>query len=149
MSGSNSDDSKQCKSTKVYNELPLDKFKLIVSGKKNEIIIDKPVLLIVKFGATWCRPCQQIKPLCERQFSEMPDNIICFDIDIDESMDLYVALKKYKMVNGVPCLLAYFLHPNRDDNEWYIPNDSVTGGNPSNVESFFNRCKKMAINYQR
>lgn len=130
----------------VINELPLEKFKQMVSMKKHEIIKNNhPILIIVKFGATWCRPCQNIKPLCEKLFNEMPNNIQCYDIDIDESMDLYVALKKYKMVNGVPCILAYYLHQNRDNNEWYIPNDSVTGGSPIQVESFFSRCKKMAM----
>ena len=127
---------------RVFNELPLDKFKQMVSGNKHENVKNNVVLLIIKFGATWCRPCQNIKSLCETMFSEMPENVGCFDIDIDESMDLYVALKKYKMVNGVPCLLAYYLDQNRDNSEWYIPNDSVTGGNPVQVESFFNRCKK-------
>ena len=131
----------------VYKELPLDEFKNIVSSfRKSGIVTENKVVLIVKFGADWCRPCKLIKPICDKLFNEMPDNVICFDIDIDETMDLYMALKKYKMVSGVPCILAYFLHPNRSDTEWYIPNDSVIGGNPNHVEAFFARCKKHAIN---
>jgi len=130
---------------KVLNELPLETFKLLVCGKKHELVGDNTKMIIVKFGATWCRPCQQIKSLCEKMFEEMPDNVSCFDIDIDESMDLYISLKKYKMANGVPCLLAYVLNPNRNANEWYIPNNSVTGGNPVHVVSFFDRCKQLAM----
>jgi len=131
---------------KVSSELPLETFKLLVCGKKHELVGNNTGLIIVKFGATWCRPCQQIKSICNKMFQEMPSNVSCFDIDIDESMDLYMSLKKYKMVNGVPCLLAYILSPNRNTNEWYIPNESVTGGNPSHVVSFFDRCKKIAMN---
>lgn len=124
--------------------LSLEKFKhLVVSGvdsKKNS-----NALLIVKFGAEWCTPCKQIKPICDRLFKELPDNVIWFDIDIDETMDLYVALKKRKMVNGVPCLLAYSLNIIRSEDEWYIPNDSVMGGNPKHVEAFFDRCKKGGL----
>jgi len=137
-------------SVEVYKELPLDKFKNIVSSsRKSGIVMDDKVLLIVKFGAEWCRPCKQIKSICDKMFNELPNNVICFDIDIDETMELYMALKKYKMVNGIPCLLSYYLHPNRSDDEWYIPDDSVIGGNPENVEAFFNRCKKNAINFKR
>lgn len=133
--------------TKVHKELSLVEFKHIISDsdiKKHKLIEGNKVMLIVKFGAEWCRPCKQIKPMCDKMFTELPDNIICFDIDIDETMDLYVALKKYKMVSGVPCLLSYYLNQFRPDDEWYIPNDSVIGGNPSQVEAFFDRCKKYA-----
>ena len=136
--------------TQVYNDLPLDKFKKIVSSyRKSESVVENKVLLIVKFGASWCRPCKQIGPICEKLFNEMPDNVICVDIDIDETMELYMALKKFKMVNGIPCILAYVLHPNRSEEEWYIPNDSVVGGNPTQVEAFFARCKKNAKDFQR
>ena len=43
----------------------------------------------MKFGATWCGPCQQIKAQCNKYFSQLPENIICFDIDIDENMEIY------------------------------------------------------------
>jgi thioredoxin-like negative regulator of GroEL len=94
-------------------------------------------VVVVKFGATWCNPCKVIKPTCEAWIRAAPANIIYADIDIDESMDLYMALKNKKMVRGVPVLLAFDCSKQRD--QWYIPDDSVEGGDSEAVEKFFQR----------
>jgi hypothetical protein len=65
-------------------------------------------------------------------------NIIIVDIDIDTSIDLYVQLKAKKMVKGVPTILAFAGDVKRD--QWYIPDDSVSGGNEGDVKNFLNRC---------
>ena len=62
--------------------------------------------MVFKFGADWCAPCQSIKDV-EKYFAETPDNVICFDLDIDESFDLYAFLKSKKMLTGIPSILAY------------------------------------------
>ena len=97
----------------------------------------KGSVIIVKFGATWCKPCKDIKPTCEEWVKTCPANIIYADIDIDESMDLYLAFKSKKMVRGVPVLLAFDTRKTRD--QWYIPDDSVEGGNIEAVKKFFAR----------
>jgi thiol-disulfide isomerase/thioredoxin len=94
-----------------------------------------PGLIIVKLGATWCGPCKQIAPVVEAFFASSPANVICADIDVDESFDLYAFLKQKKMVNGIPVMLMYY-----KGNESFIPNDSVTGSNPADLDSFFRRC---------
>ena len=99
-------------------------------------------ILIVKFGATWCAPCQRIKAQVNQCFVEMPRNVLCADIDIDESIDLYVGLKSKKMVKGVPTILAFYGDTARD--KWYIPDDSVSGGDAGAVASFFQRCAAKA-----
>ena len=76
-----------------------------------------PGLVIVKLGAEWCGPCQKIKPVLESFFASSPDNVICADIDVDESFDFYAYLKSKKMVNGIPVILCY-------KNGWAI----LTGG---------------------
>lgn len=97
----------------------------------------KGAVIIIKFGATWCKPCKVIKPTCEEWAKTCPANIIYADIDIDESMDLYLAFKSKKMVRGVPVLLAFDNRKTRD--QWYIPDDSVEGGDIDAVKKFFAR----------
>lgn len=94
-----------------------------------------PGLVIVKLGATWCGPCKQIAPIVEAFFASSPANVICADIDVDESFDLYAFFKQKKMVNGIPVMLMYY-----KGNETFIPNDSVTGSNPADLDAFFRRC---------
>jgi len=97
----------------------------------------KKSLIVVKFGAEWCKPCKLIKPLCEQWSATCPSYIIYADIDIDESLDLYMAFKNKKMVRGVPTILAFNTALSRD--QWYIPDDSVEGGDIVAVEKFFQR----------
>jgi thiol-disulfide isomerase/thioredoxin len=98
----------------------------------------KRTIIIIKFGATWCNPCKRIAPICEEWLATCPPNILYADIDIDESLDLYMALKNKKMLKGVPTLLAYNTGVTRD--HWYIPDDSVQGGDVAAVTAFFKRC---------
>lgn len=95
-------------------------------------------IIVVKFGAEWCGPCKKIKPVWNEWISIVPSNIVIVDIDIDESIDLYVQLKAKKMVKGVPTILAFYGDIMRD--QWYIPDDSVSGGNEGDVKNFMNRC---------
>jgi len=102
---------------------------------------DPQNIYIVKFGATWCGPCQKIKQLCENYFfniNKRYKNITCFDIDVDESIELYMLLKRKKMLNGLPTILAYY--GGGDNEHWYVPNDSVVGANDALVTQFFERC---------
>lgn len=95
-------------------------------------------VIVVKFGAEWCGPCKKIKPMWNELISLVPSNIVIVDIDIDESIDLYVQLKAKKMVKGVPTILAFYGDVKRD--QWYIPDDSVSGGNEGDMKNFMNRC---------
>ena len=71
------------------------------------ILKENPGIMVFKFGADWCAPCQTIKDDVEQYFANTSDNVFCFDLDIDESFDLYAFLKSKKMVTGVPSILAY------------------------------------------
>jgi len=94
-----------------------------------------PGLVIVKLGATWCGPCKAIAHIVEAFFATSPPNVICADIDVDESIDLYAYLKQRKMVNGIPVMLMY-----KKGNVSFAPDDSVTGADPAQLDAFFKRC---------
>ena len=115
----------------IYTDLSADKLKQIQAqcGKK---------IIIIKCSAEWCSPCKRIKPLCEKNFQSMPNNVIIFDLDVDHSLDLYATLKGKKMVRGVPCLLCYYGDVERD--HWFIPDDSISGADNKEIQAFFDRC---------
>ena len=96
-----------------------------------------PGLIVIKFGATWCKPCKVIKPIVDSFFLSSPDNVVCCDIDIDESFDLYSLLKFKRITNGVPTILAYV-----KGNTTIAPNFQVTGIEPSSLDNFFKECGK-------
>jgi len=96
---------------------------------------NNPGIIVIKFGATWCGPCRLIQPAVDSFFLSSPDTVLCCQIDIDESMDLYAFLKSKKMIHGIPALFCY-----KNNNHTWIPDDSVIGSNPSDVHSFFQRC---------
>jgi hypothetical protein len=104
-----------------------------------ELLKRNPGLVILKLGAEWCGPCQQIKSTLMSYFSKMPDEVICCDVDVDESSDLYSFLKSKRMVNGIPVILCYCR-----GNVSYIPDDAVTGSGRGEIDAFFNRCIKRA-----
>ena len=101
-------------------------------------------LIILKFGASWCGPCKTISPVLEGFFATSPPNVICADIDVDESFDLYAFMKSKKMVNGIPAILLY-----RKGNTTFIPDDSVTGSNPVDLDNFFRRCGNHLAEVER
>ena len=90
----------ESKSKEIYTEVH-DREQILAILKEN------PGIMVFKFGADWCAPCQTIKDDVEQYFANTPDNVLCFDLDIDESFDLYAFLKSKKMVTGVPSILAY------------------------------------------
>jgi thioredoxin 1 len=94
-----------------------------------------PGLVIIKMGATWCGPCKKIKPVVDAFFASSPDNVICCEIDVDESMDLYSYFKSKRMVNGIPVIMCF-----KKGNTSYIPDDSITGSDPGDLDAFFKRC---------
>ena len=93
---------------------------------------ENPGWIIVKFTATWCRPCKTVKSTIEEHFSRAPDNVVCCDLDVDENIDLYAFLKSVKQVNGIPALLAY-----HKSNVSFAPNFSCGGSDKGDIQLFF------------
>ena len=96
-------------------------------------------LIILKFTAQWCGPCKKIKTLCSNFEKVKPDSIQYYEIDIDESLELYMKMKKMKMLNGIPALFAY---SNSTKEHWYIPDLCHLGSEQTGLEFFFNECLK-------
>ena len=102
--------------------------------KKNEfieIIKNNQKKQIFKFGAEWCKPCQDIKENIDVQLK--CKEIDFYDIDIDESFDLFAFLKLNKIVSAIPVLLLYDVNNNS-----IIPNKSVTGTNIIEINDLIN-----------
>ena len=114
--------------------------KTIITYFKNRehfirLLEKNPGLVIIKMGATWCGPCKKIKPVVDAFFASSPENVICCEIDVDESFDLYSYFKSKKMVNGIPVILCY-----KKGNTTWIPDNVVVGSNPNQINLFFNKC---------
>jgi thioredoxin 1 len=97
-----------------------------------ELLRQNPGKVVLKIGATWCCPCKIIEPLVNQWFSKMPETVRCATIDIDESFDLYGALKSKRQISGIPAILCF-----NKGNVSYIPDMTVVGANPEQVNAFF------------
>jgi len=104
------------------------------------LLQNNPGLIIIKLGATWCGPCKVIEKTVHGFFASSPPEVVCADIDVDNSFDFYSFLKSKKMVNGIPVLLCY-----KKGNATYIPDDTITGADPQGLHQFFTRCGKHLI----
>ena len=103
-------------------------------------------IIVIKFSADWCIPCKKIKSIWKKWLDTAPTNIICIEIDIDESLDLYVYFKNKKIVNGIPAILAFYGDTLKRDS-WFMPDDIFA---PKKVieeeaEEFLGRCSQKAI----
>ena len=96
-----------------------------------ELIKNNPGHIVIKLGADWCGPCKRIEEHVNKFFSKCPRNVVCCDIDIDESFDIYAYLKSKRMVDGVPTILVY-----SSGNESFIPDHIHSGGDQVSFESF-------------
>jgi len=128
----------------IYAELNISALKdlltVLDSSKKED-----NKMIIIKFGAPWCGPCQKIKTVCYQKFRNFSNSVICFDLNVDDNLELYVAYKAKKMVPSIPTILAYVNKPNRDKESWYAPDISVIGSQQHQIDHFFKEVEKHLI----
>jgi thioredoxin-like negative regulator of GroEL len=96
-------------------------------------------VFIVKLGADWCGPCKQIETLVHSCMIQAPSNVECAIVDVDESFEIYSFLKKTRVINGIPAILAYYA-----GNTKHIPDDVVIGADQNQIVAFFQRCYKQS-----
>ena len=107
--------------------------------KKKQSLLGEKELIVIKFTATWCGPCKVIKDCCNKFIAIKPNSIQYYEINIDESIDLYMRLKRMKMVNGIPALLAY---KGGTKEHWFIPDEVHLGSDKKGLLQFFDNCLK-------
>ena len=105
---------------------------------------EKGKVLVIKFSASWCKPCQRCKPLCEEWFAKMPENVILVELDIDDQIDIYATLKSRRMISGIPAILAWYPESEHDHDPWYIPDDIVNYSADAGINKFFERVLEAA-----
>ena len=94
---------------------------------------------ILKFTASWCKPCKTIAPFVEslnNEYFKKGVNFEFIEIDVDCALDLYAFLKKVRMINGIPALLAYKKNMYNPDT-FFIPFKNATGADKSLVAQFY------------
>jgi thiol-disulfide isomerase/thioredoxin len=105
----------------------------------NQILRDNKNIVIVKFTATWCGPCNQIKDYVDAKMNELPAEATCIILDVDNHIDLYGKLKTMKIVNGIPSLLMYI-----QKNTTLLPDEVVIGTDMPSLEYFFQRAQSFS-----
>jgi len=100
-----------------------------------KLIQENTSILIIKLGAKWCGPCSRIEPYVNFFFDNLPNNIQCASIDIDECSEFYSFLKKKRITNGIPVILCYL-----KDNKSFYPDDIIIGSDLIEFDKFTKRC---------
>lgn len=113
----------------VFQELQIKDLQKILKEEKDNH-------LVIKFGATWCGPCKKIESILNECFLEMPENVFCFDLDVDDNIELFGKLKSKKTVSTIPAILYYNCKNNRGD-KWYLSDRASFSSDPASVLNFF------------
>lgn len=101
-----------------------------------DLLPSNPGLIFIKFGAEWCAPCKKIEKDLEEHFENMPNNIQCVILDVDECFDVYAFMKNKKMVKTIPSVICY-----QKGSETYVPDDIFCDSDKNKLAEFLNRCK--------
>ncbi len=97
-------------------------------------------LIVVNFSASWCGPCQKMKPYFI-SFSKKYSDILFLTIDIEKYVD--VKFKFIASIKELPTYLAYY-------NSVQIKDFAITGFYPNkldaNIQTFFKSINKSFDN---
>jgi thiol-disulfide isomerase/thioredoxin len=104
-----------------------------------QILKDNKNIVILKFTATWCGPCAQIKDYVDEKMNQLPDEATCIILDVDEHIDLYGRLKTMRLVSGIPSMLL-FIYKNTS----LMPDEVVIGTDTTSIDYFFQRAQSFS-----
>ena len=90
--------------------------------------------LVLRFTADWCAPCKKIEPIIEEFKQKLNDDIILITIDIEETIEIYQNMKRFKRLNGIPAILVF--DGGKRDN-WVISDSCVLGSKIDEVKQLF------------
>ena len=88
--------------------------------------------VVIKFGAEWCKPCKLCHDHVYEWFKKLPDNFLCYDLDVDDNFEVYALLKSKKQVSSIPTILAW-----KKGNTMIGPDHSVIGADNEKINTFF------------
>ena len=94
---------------------------------------------ILKFTAAWCGPCKNIAPTIAQlnnHYRAKNVNYEYIEIDVDECTDLYVFMKKNKMLNGIPTVMSFKKSEFTQDSFW-VPFGSFSGASSKDIINFY------------
>jgi thioredoxin 1 len=103
-----------------------------------EILEANEGVVVVKYGATWCKPCKVIEPYLEEKKKTLAANVSYHHLDVDEDFDLYALFRSKKQIVGVPVLLAF-----KKGNITPFADKSVTGTSRTDIDYFFHSLKTL------
>jgi thiol-disulfide isomerase/thioredoxin len=101
-----------------------------------KILANNKSIILVKFSADWCGPCKKIAPIVEEWKKALPEHVEFYEIDIDESINLYSYFKNKKMLAGIPSIMCW-----RIGNTTLIPDYNVNNSDAKQVDGFFRTCE--------
>lgn len=88
----------------------------------------KNVSVVVKFGATWCKPCTKIKRYFKNQTMSYAVTLIDVDVDIHET------LRDEYNIKALPTFLFYV----QIKNNW-VMTERIEGSNEMDIEKAFQK----------
>jgi thioredoxin len=70
--------------------------KVNVTSENIDELLSREGLVLIEFGATWCGPCKQMKPVVAAVAAEFPGGLSVGDVDIEQAPELAI---KYAVTN--------------------------------------------------
>ena len=101
-----------------------------------ETTATKKPIIVFKFGAKWCKPCQSIDT--KDLFASYNMTTTCvYEIDIDTSFELFAHLRMYKLISVIPTFLVY-----KDSRDYLKPDGILSGTDKTQLNNFFDKQLK-------
>lgn len=96
-------------------------------------------MIVLKFGAEWCKPCKKIEPVINNWYEILPGNVKCGILDVDEEFDIYAFYKRQKIITTIPAILRF-----NSDNKSVYPDEAIFSSDEAEVNVFFERITNDA-----